>query len=203
MMSRLVPVLAALGLLSACAGTEPTYYTLLGPLPSAPSAAPVSGWSGFQLRRVDVPSQLDRRPLVLTVPPGAQVRLLNDSQWASPLPDELSLALVSGLQSRLGVPQLADTAGKTPFWRLDVAVQRFESVYGERSTLELSWTLRPVGFKAPSYQCRWLDSEPASSVAELVDAHRRLQSRLADAVAAQMQGTPLPAALVNSATCQS
>lgn len=201
MMPRPIPLLASLGLLAACAGAQPTYYTLLAPLPSAPAAAPVQGWAGFQVRRVEVPSQLDRRAVVLTVPPGAQVRLLNDSQWASPLPDELSLALASGLQSRLGVPQLADTGGKAAFWRLDMAVQRFESIYGERAALELSWSLRPVGFKAPAYQCRWLDSEPASSVSELIDAHRRLQGRLADALAAQMQGKTVPMGLVNSLSC--
>ena len=77
-------------------------------------------------------------------------------------------------------------------------MQRFESVYGERATLELSWTLSPSGFSAKTQQCRWLDSEPASSVPELVQAHRHLQQRWADALATQMQGETRPGRLKQS-----
>ncbi|HRL22175.1 MAG TPA: PqiC family protein [Alcaligenes sp.] len=198
---RLVFVVGCLGLLAACAGTQPTYYTLQPPLPSAPMVDSARNWTGFQIRKVTVPSQLDRRSVVLTVPPGAEVRLLNDSLWASPLPDELALALASGLQARLGAAQLADLGGKAPFWRLDVAVQRFESIYGQQAVLELSWAIQAVGFDAPSYRCRWLDVEPAASVPELVAAHRLLQGRLADVLAAQMQGKPVPADGVNRISC--
>lgn len=203
MMSRFLIPVAFAGLLTACASTTPTYYTLQASN-AAPAAAPVAqAWKGFQLRRMDVPAQLDRRSFVLTQTAGGQVNLLNDSQWASPLPDEMSLALVSGLQDRLGVPQLASAAPKTPLWQIDVLVQRFESVYGERATLELSWTLMPVGFEGKTQQCRWLDSEPASSVPELVQAHRQLQQRWADALAAQMQGKPVPVNLNKAMLCAS
>lgn len=203
MMSRFLIPVAFAGLLTACASTTPTYYTLQASN-AAPAAAPAAqAWKGFQLRRMDVPAQLDRRSFVLTQTAGGQVNLLNDSQWASPLPDEMSLALVSGLQDRLGVPQLASAAPKTPLWQIDVLVQRFESVYGERATLELSWTLTPVGFEGKTQQCRWLDSEPASSVPELVQAHRQLQQRWADALAAQMQGKPVPVNLGKAMLCAS
>ncbi len=204
MMSRFLIPVAFAGLLTACASTTPTYYTL-----QASNAAPVAAapstqvWKGFQLRRMDVPAQLDRRSFVLTQTAGGEVNLLNDSQWASPLPDEMSLALASGLQDRLGVPQLASAAPKTPLWQIDVLVQRFESVYGERATLELSWALTPVGFEGKVQQCRWLDSEPASSVPELVQAHRQLQQRWADALAAQMQGKPVPVNLSKAMLCVS
>ncbi len=203
MMSRFLISASVAALLTACASTTPTYYTLQAGATTQSAALPAQEWKGFQLRRLDVPAQLDRRAFVLTQGSGAQVNLLNDSQWASPLPDEMSLALVSGLQDRLGVPQLAGSGAKTPFWQIDVLVQRFESVYGERSTLELSWTLSPVGFAGKTQQCRWLDSEPASGVPELVQAHRQLQQRWADALAAQMQSKPVPAALSKSMLCVS
>ncbi|QFY77591.1 hypothetical protein DUD43_07780 [Alcaligenes faecalis] len=203
MMSRFLIPVAFAGLLTACASTTPTYYTLQASNVS-PAAVPAAQvWKGFQLRRMDVPAQLDRRSFVLTQTADGQVNLLNDSQWASPLPDEMSLALVSGLQNRLGVPQLASAAPKTPLWQIDVLVQRFESVYGERATLELSWTLTPVGFEGKTQQCRWLDSEPASSVPELVQAHRQLQQRWADALAAQIQGKPVPVNLSKAMLCAS
>ncbi len=203
MMSRFLIPVAFAGLLTACASTTPTYYTLQASNAAPASAPAAQAWKGFQLRRMDVPAQLDRRSFVLTQTAGGQVNLLNDSQWASPLPDEMSLALVSGLQDRLGVPQLASAAPKTPLWQIDVLVQRFESVYGERATLELSWTLTPVGFEGKTQQCRWLDSEPASSVPELVQAHRQLQQRWADALAAQMQGKPVPVNLSKAMLCAS
>ena len=204
MMSRFLIPVAFAGLLTACASTTPTYYTLQASS-AAPAAAPAAqqAWKGFKLRRMDVPAQLDRRSFVLTQTADGQVKLLNDSQWASPLPDEMSLALVSGLQDRLGVPQLASAAPKTPLWQIDVLVQRFESVFGERATLELSWTLTPVGFEGKTQQCRWLDSEPASTVPELVQAHRQLQQRWADALAAQMQGKPVPVNLSKAMLCVS
>ncbi|MDV2115896.1 membrane integrity-associated transporter subunit PqiC [Alcaligenes faecalis] len=204
MMSRfLIPVVCA-ALLTACASSAPTYYTLQTPNAAPAAVAPFTqAWKGFQLRRMDMPAQLDRRSFVLTQAVGGQVNLLNDSQWASPLPDEMSLALVSGLQDRLGVPQLASAAAKTPRWQIDVLVQRFESVYGERATLELSWALTPVGFEGKTQQCRWLDSEPASTVPELVQAHRLLQRRWADALAAQMQGKPVPAQFGKAMICMS
>lgn len=203
MMSRFLIPVAIAGLLTACASTTPTYYTLQASTSTAVAAPVAQAWKGFQLRRMDVPAQLDRRSFVLTQSTGGQVNLLNDSQWASPLPDEMSLALVSGLQDRLGVPQLAGAAAKTPYWQIDVLVQRFESVYGERATLELSWALSPVGFEAKTRQCRWLDSEPAASVPELVQAHRQLQQRWADALAAQMQGKPVPVNLSKAMLCAS
>lgn len=204
MMSRFLIPVALAAVLTACASTTPTYYTLQASSAAPAVAAPAAqAWKGFQLRRMDVPAQLDRRSFVLTQAEGGQVKLLNDSQWASPLPDEMSLALVSGLQDRLGVPQLANAAAKTPLWQIDVLVQRFESVYGQRATLELSWTLSPVGFSAKTQQCRWLDSESAASVPELVQAHRQLQQRWADALAAQMQGRPVPANLSKAMLCTS
>ena len=203
MMSRFLISASVAALLTACASSTPTYYTLQAGAATQSAALSAQEWKGFQLRRLDVPAQLDRRAFVLTQGSGAQVNLLNDSQWASPLPDEMSLALVSGLQDRLGVPQLAGSGAKTPFWQIDVLVQRFESVYGERATLELSWTLSPVGFAGKTQQCRWLDSEPASSVPELVEAHRQLQQRWADALAAQMQAKPVPATLSKSMLCVS
>lgn len=203
MKSRLLMPIALVGLLTACAATTPTYYTLQAPAASVSVAAPAQAWTAFQLRRLDVPAQLDRRTLVLTYASGARVNLLNDSQWASPLPDEMTLALVSGLQDRLGVPQLASSVAKSAFWQIDVLVQRFESVYGERATLELSWVLTPVGFNAKVQQCRWLDSEPAASVPDLVQAHRQLQMRWADALAAQMQGRPISNASSKAVNCAS
>lgn len=202
MMSRFLISAVFAGLLTACALITPTYYTLQASNSAQAAAVPVTqAWKGFQLRRMDMPAQLDRRSLVLTQTAGGQVNLLNDSQWASPLPDEMSLALVSGLQDRLGVPQLASTAAKTPRWLIDVLVQRFESIYGERATLELSWTLTPIGFEGKTQRCRWLDSEPASSVPELVQAHRQLQQRWTDALAAQMQGKPVSAKLGKAMFC--
>ena len=77
------------------------------------AAAPSQAWKGFQLRRMDVPAQLDRRSVVLTHSSDGQVNLLNDSQWASPLPDEI----VFGLWYRVcrtvwAFPQLANAAAE-------------------------------------------------------------------------------------------
>src|SRR5690606_40393903 len=105
MKSRFLIPVAFAGLLTACASTTPTYYTLQASNAAPAAAAPSTQvWKGFQLRRMDVPAQLDRRSFVLTQTAGGQVNLLNDRRRSSPLPEEMSLAVPSGFQARLGVP---------------------------------------------------------------------------------------------------
>ncbi len=97
----------ALLLGSGCASQAvPTrYHQLTGAAP-VPAAQPVRG--ELVVDAVRVPEALDRPQFVMRQ--GAtQVRVLDDQRWVSPLPDQLTRALVGDLQAEL--PQAWVRAG--------------------------------------------------------------------------------------------
>lgn len=180
--------LALLLLCTACATTSPQYYTLKTPLSLQPAASSKEpAYQGFVIKQVDIPLQLDRRQIVLSRDGGAQVQLLNDFQWVSPLGDELQLALQSGLQARLAKPELATVLAGDKYWLLSVAVSGFDSVLGRHVAQEFSWNLQARGFEAPTYQCRFVQQAQTSADLEaLVLAHQQLLGNMMDILTAQM-----------------
>lgn len=191
--------LAMLAVLSivGCASSAPQFYTLRPPLQMQKASVNTDlSFQGFVLKQVDVPLQLDRRQIALGLPASSQLQFLNDHQWASPLGDELQLALVSGLQSKLGLPELSASGVKGAYWQLAVAVTGFDSLLGQRVAQELSWSLLPKGFNAAHYQCRLQQTQAVEGdLPQLVQNHQALLSQFLDVVSDQMQGKPaLPSA---------
>src|SRR5690606_32052825 len=84
---------------------------------------------------------VDRPQIVLSQDNSAQVTLLNESQWAAPLAEEIRNALAQDISRRLGVLEVAkrDAPEGLPLWLLGVTIQRFDSVYAKRSVLEATW----------------------------------------------------------------
>lgn len=183
---------AMLLLSAACATKNPQYFTLKTPLSvQAGGTNQDSVYQGFVIKQVDIPLQLDRRQMVLSRSSGAQVQLLNDYQWVSPLGDELQLALQSGLQARLAKPELTTIIAGDKYWLLSLGVSGFDSVLGRRVAQEFSWNLQPRGFQAPSYQCRLVQQAQVSADLEaLVQGHQGLLADMMDILAAQMNGKP-------------
>lgn len=147
-------------LLVACSGVSSGKYYSLSPqtgantaslLPLAaeaeptPSAASAEGAQGLRIMSVDVPAQVDRSQLVLSTPPSTELILLNDSQWAAPLGEDIRFALGHYLSRELGVVDLSLGAGQAemPVWVFNVTVQGFELVYGQYAQLGLGWRLMP------------------------------------------------------------
>lgn len=180
-----------LGLCAACAGPGPQYFTLKPPVQLSATKSAGLDYQGFVLKHLDLPVQLDRRQMVLLNEGGAQLQLLNDYQWASPLGDEWQLAVSAGLPLRIAKPDLGVPSAGQKYWALSLGVLGFESALGQYVAQEVNWSLQAVGFTAQSFQCRLVQKMPApGDLTQLVQAHQTLVANLLDILAAQMNDQP-------------
>jgi len=166
---------------------------------SGVSTASPSGASGNRgmayalgVQSVTVPAQVDRPQIVLNGRDDASVTLLNGSLWASPLTDEIRLAVSSDLSRELGVPvvQQSEVSGKLPVWRVGLNFQRFDSVYNQRAVVGVNWRITPPEKSSlgSAILCTAVASASAAGtgVQGLVQAHRRILAQLSSIMAAQI-----------------
>ena len=188
--------IAALAGFAGCSTTAPPQTFSLLPaspaasVPTAPAfdalrAAPVS----VALETVAVPPAVDQPQWVVRLPDQRTV-LLEQTQWASPLRDELRAALQEALAQRW-----VATDARPPVWRLRVDLSRFESVLGREAWLEGRWTLRPGGgsgaASAATLSCALRIREPAGAgLPALAEAHRRALLRLSDQIGPMLRVGP-------------
>lgn len=183
-------LLIALGL-SACASVPTTRYFSL----QSEQTEPIATQRAMQpvlVQSVKVPVQLDRRQMVLTLDDGQGLQVLNDYQWASPLANEMQQGLSAALSERLGVPsaELSRVEDGLAYWRIDVDVQRFDSVFEQYARQDLSWRISPQAIAgATTKLCRIsLQTPAAKGVEGLVQAHQALQKDFVKVLVAQMDG---------------
>jgi len=183
-------------LLAACAGSPPvSYYTLQEAAGSArDSAAPLrlaGDRTVIEVLPVSVPAQVDQPQIMLRDAAGAVTPRYSD-RWAAPLGDELRSALSNRLTRRLDVADVYQVkpARGQPVWRVQMDVQRFDSILGEAAIIEATWRLRAVNMQAPAMLCRTSVRQDVtgSDVAAGVTAHQRALRTLGDLVAARMAG---------------
>lgn len=196
---NLISGLALAVLAAGCAAPASQYYTLLPGASSAagtaqsPYAAP--GKFAISVQPVDLPQQVDRPQIVLSQPGSAQVQVLNGSLWAAPLADEIRNSLADDLSRQLGVLELPVRAAPAslPLWVVNLAVQRFDSVYNQQVILEATWRLEsrnPAGKSARV--CRAAVRVPVQpGMPALVAGHQEALHRLATIIAAQLSNRPV------------
>lgn len=195
-------VLASLAfMLGACAGSPPARYYTLQEASSAQalqSATPLSVPANqpvIEVLPVSVPVQVDQPQIMLRDRAGAVTPLYSD-RWAAPLADELRSALSDRLTRRLGVADVYEVkaARGEPVWRVQVDIQRFDSVLGEAATLDATWRLRAINLNAPASLCRTQIREPAggADLQSLVAAHQAAVGKFGDIVASRLAGKDIP-----------
>lgn len=193
--------------LSACASAPNTRYFSLQSTEAVESINSSEAISAVLVDAVHVPIQLDRRQIVLMPSNGQELQVLNDYQWASPLADEIQQGLSAELSQRLGVPSAEQgRAGDgLAYWRVNVNVQRFDSVYEQYARQDLSWRISPHAIPgARSQLCRIsLQTQAGKGVEGLVQAHQSLQSEFVKVLAQQMSGAPVitKAPTINAVSC--
>ncbi len=183
--------------LAACAGSPPArYYTLLeaSPAQAVQSGAPLAVPANLpviEVLPVSVPVQVDQPQIMLRDRAGAVTPLFSD-RWAAPLADEMRAALSDRLTRRLGVADVYEVkaARGEPVWRVQVDVQRFDSVLGEAATLDATWRLRAINLNAPASLCRTQIREPTrgADLQSLVAAHQAAVGKFGDIVASRLAG---------------
>jgi uncharacterized lipoprotein YmbA len=182
-----------------CASAPVRYYTLTPPPDKTlrASEAPLT----IDVRVVHTPPQLNRAELLVRTGP-AEVTLLENERWASPVNDEIKDALRLELQRRLG-----GMTGLRPAFAkltLDIDVQHFEAEFGRYALIEASWSAsfssgdqRLNGARVTTCTFR-ADENIRSGYAAIVEGYQREIAALADAITAVVRS---PASGVD-ASCQ-
>jgi uncharacterized lipoprotein YmbA len=195
---RLLLTATILAGLAACATDADRYYSLQ-PAASNGVEHTRTGKDGFDyvvsVQPVQVPAQLDRSQIVLKGRSG-DVSVLNASLWASPLPEELRLAISSNLTRRLGVPDLPLSVAPESLrvWSVDIDVQRFDSVYNAESVIDMTWRIQSkTATEAASVSiCRaTFAKQVETGLAPLLEAHRDGLQTLSGLIAQQIVAAQL------------
>ncbi len=183
--------------LAACAGPSVRYYTLLPDSTeqgAQPTSATLMAPYAISVQAVELPPEVDRPQIVFTQPDTAQVIPLNTALWASPLADQIRLAVVDELSRSL---RTLDTSASVaaldlPVWKINLRVHRFESLYQQRSAVDVSWLLTPVNIpNAKVKLCGAQIQIPVqNTVSAMVKGHQLALRELSALIAAQLQNQP-------------
>jgi uncharacterized protein len=169
-----------------CASAPVHYYTLT-PLPEKSSPAQETILA-IDVRVVHMPPQLNRSELMVRTGP-AEVTLLENERWASPVNDEIKDALRVELQRRLAMAGLPSTA---TMLTLDLDVRHLEAQLGQFALLEASWSATlsasgqaatRAGTAASTFRA---DEKISAGYTGLVEGYQREIAELADAVVAAL-----------------
>lgn len=167
-----------------CSSAPIRYYTLTPALDKslpAPQTTPA-----IDVRVVHIPAQLNRAGLMLRTGP-AEVTLLENERWASPVHNEIKDALRIELQRRL---VMAGFSAAHVRLTLDIDVQHLEAELGQYALLQASWSgtlsassQRLAGARITTciFQA---DEKIGSSYAGMVEAYQREIAAFADAIVA-------------------
>lgn len=202
----------SLALLAVGCGTPPKeyFYTLsdytlsdftrgdytLGDLATSDAAG--SNYS-VAITPVSVPEGVDRPQMVVRAG-GHRVELSELHRWAEPLKSEIPRVLAVHLRRALRTARIAtadQSASLDADYRIAIDVQRFESILGERVTIEALWSVRAAqGGRARTG--RSFVSEPARGPDHeaLAAAHGRALAQVARELAGAIRSLrstgPLP-----------
>jgi uncharacterized lipoprotein YmbA len=168
-----------------CSSAPVRYYTLTPPpgktLPASETTLPID------VRVVHTPPQLNRSELMVRTGP-AEVALLENERWASPVKDEIKDALRLELQRRLG----RMTGLRSDFTKLtlDIDVQHLEAELGRYALFQASWSAtssatgrRSNGERATTCTFQ-ADEKIHAGYAGIVEGYQREIAALADAIVA-------------------
>ena len=182
---RVAALTALLALLAACGSTPPIRHYSLGPVATAPSAAPIAAeaaaLASLVVGPVRLPAGIDRLQIVRTVD-GARVDIADSHRWAGSLKDEVARRLAGGIARQTGIGRVVAWPQSTlaaPALTVPIDIQRFEAEGFERVTLEAVWTVRKAGRDIAGR--RFVASETVASpdYGALTAAHGRLIDALA------------------------
>jgi len=182
---------AAVLMLVGCAATPPLHLHTLVPVDAGP--ARTAAGPSLLLASITVPVAVDEPRWLVRMPDGSLSRLENE-RWASPLPDELRAAVFQVLGARHGVIDARSPGAPAAQWQVRIDVTRFDTSSDGDVVEEGIWALSPVASaSAPasresgSVRCTFAWRENAGTgPAALADAHRRVVTRLGDALGASV-----------------
>ncbi len=174
-MQKLMLIAALLGtaLVAACASSPTTrFYTLGSGKPLGPiSATPYR----IAIGMVTVPDAVDR-PQIVTRISNNQLHINDFSRWAEPLKFEIPRVIAANLARELTdalISTYPQNAIPDADCRLQLDVQRFDSVLDEGATIEILWTVRPAKGEAKSGRSTAHEAAGTAGYDALASAHSR------------------------------
>jgi uncharacterized lipoprotein YmbA len=139
---------------------------------------------------VTVPAAVDR-PQIVVMAGVNQVQLDEFNRWASPLQDQIEVALASDLATDLGTPNVTTLSGgdvQLAKYRVVVDVLRFDSTPGTAAVLEAAWTVRRVkDSKSESGRTSVREPLQQAGYGPLAAGHSRAVAQLARDVGAAIR----------------
>ncbi|MCC6849242.1 MAG: membrane integrity-associated transporter subunit PqiC [Deltaproteobacteria bacterium] len=180
--------LALLALLAAgvgaCGATRPARFYTLEAVATSDGAAPATPY-GVVVGPVTIPPALDRPQLVVQVAPN-RVDIDEFNRWAAPLPEAIAATVAANLAALLGTPDVVAGASASfvVTHTVTLAVQRFASLPGKESAVDIVWTVRPAGGGAArSGRTVAHEPAPAGGFDALAAAHSRALAKVSADVA--------------------
>jgi uncharacterized lipoprotein YmbA len=172
-------------LLAGCASAPVHYLTLV---PAANQGPAADGGPLGATVSVTIPSQVDQPELVIRLADGS-MGLLESERWIAPLRDEIRVALTLALAQQWAAAPAAQDARRPAFpaARVNVDVQRFDSVPGQYILFEAVWTLTRPDAPGNKTVCRSSIRNPVGNVGytALAIAHQAAIKELASQIASQ------------------
>lgn len=186
--TKLAGIALAAAMLHGCASPEPRYYTLSGGAANTPASSGAKPlW--IEVAPVRVPERLNRAQLVVADGTTGGVKVLDQSRWSAPLPDELRDALSQQLQGGLGAVDIYQQglSEVEPVFRVTTEVVRLDAEVGQRAGATIAWTVRrlPDG-KVQSGRTE-ADLPAPGQVDGVVNACRQIVAATASDIAAGVQ----------------
>jgi uncharacterized protein len=181
---KLLPVVAALLLLDACASSPPTRFYTLSDTAGEGTAPP--GASLVTITGVSIPGEIDRPEIVRRIGPN-QLSIAEVDRWAAPLDDTIRRVLIDDIARRL------PGATAEPQRMVSVDIHEF---YGDAScnvTLRAVWTLKQTGAQ-PSATEEIRVPASGACPATLADAMSTALGQLSDRIIAGVARLPPPSA---------
>lgn len=181
----LLCVTVLLGTTFGCAGRSPaTYYYVLDSQQQVMDTAAHTKVS-LQLRRVDIPSYLDRNSIVTRSKNTVQVKVSDYHYWAESLSSGMQRTLSEVLAPRMAAQGVSlaplDDHSTGPL-QIFVQVLRFDGVFEADAILEARWTLRTASDKIVA-QGSFMEQLPVgTSYESLVQAQSALLVRFGEAL---------------------
>lgn len=180
---------AALVLLSACAGTPPARHVTLDDgrlLVIGASKTP-----GVAVVRANVPELIDRPQLVLRTD-GNRVVLSEQYRWATPLRREIPRLVANDLGEALNSSRVAalaaDDAGFPVDFKLVLDFQQLDAVVGKGVDVDVLWRLEDRAGKSVSGRSSFRQPLTGAAADEtaLVAAQRQALRRVSGEIAAEI-----------------
>lgn len=182
---RLISAIALCAALFGCATPlREQFYTLTPPRSvTAPAAAAI-----VVIDPITLPADVDRPQLVVSSGEH-EVRILEQQRWAAPLQNAIPRVIAARLEAGgYRVVVYPEVAAITPHYRVNLAIQRFESTPGKQALVAARWNVRTVASGLVRSGQR-VEIEPVASAdyATLVAALSRALARIGDAVTSTIQ----------------